>query len=188
MAKLVSKTYGDALFELALESGRLDTFLEETAAVKSILVSRQELSRLMNHPKISKEEKVAALEAIFKGRISDELMGLMCMLVEKDHYNETTAVLDYFIGQAKEYKHIGTVHVTTATDIGEIQKANLIEKLLKITDYVELEMHYETDPSLIGGMVIRIKDRVVDSSIQSRLESLSTELSKIQLKVGECAP
>ena len=44
------------------------------------------------------------------------------------------------------------------------------------------------DESLIGGMVIRIGDRVVDSSVKSRLQSLTRELSKIQLKVGECAP
>ena len=49
-------------------------------------------------------------------------------------------------------------------------------------------MHYDVDAALIGGMVIRIKDRVVDSSIQTKLYDLTRELSKIQLKVGECAP
>jgi len=48
-------------------------------------------------------------------------------------------------------------------------------------------MNYEVDASLIGGMVIRIKDRVVDSSIKTRLQKLTSELSKIQLKVGETA-
>jgi F-type H+-transporting ATPase subunit delta len=188
MAKLVSKTYGDALFELAVESGQLDSFLEEAKGVRDILATNTELNRLMNHPKIVKEDKIATLEGIFKGRIRDELVGLLRMLVEKDHYNETTAVLDYFIEQAKEYKHIGTAYVTTVMPLGEIQKSDLTKKLLETTDYVEFEMHYEVDPSLIGGMVIRIKDRVVDSSIKSKLASLSLELSKIQLKVGECAP
>jgi F-type H+-transporting ATPase subunit delta len=188
MAKLVSKTYGDALFELAVESDQLDSFLEEARGVREILGTSTELNRLMNHPKIVKEDKIATLENVFKGRIRDELVGLLRMLVEKDHYNETTAVLDYFIEQAKEYKHIGTAYVTTVMPLGEIQKSDLTKKLLETTDYVEFEMHYEVDPSLIGGMVIRIKDRVVDSSIKSKLASLSLELSKIQLKVGECAP
>lgn len=188
MAKLVSKTYGDALFELAVESNQLDTFLEEAKGVLFVLKSHRELNRLMNHPKIVKEEKISALEHIFRNRISNEMVGLLRMLVEKDHYGDTTAVLEYFIEQAKEYKHIGTAYVTTVMTLGEIQKANLVEKLLAITDYVEFEMHYEVDPSLIGGMVIRIKDRVVDSSIKNKLATLSSELSKIQLKVGECAP
>ena len=75
MAKLVSKTYGDALFELAVESNQLDSFLEEAKGVCSILEDNQELNRLMNHPKIVKEDKNAPLEAIFKGRVSDELVG-----------------------------------------------------------------------------------------------------------------
>ena len=183
MAKLVSKTYGDALFELAVESGQLDSFLEEARGVLCVLKSNNELNQLMNHPKIVKEDKVATLENIFKGRIADELVGLLRMLVEKGHYSETPAVLNYFIEQAKEYKHIGTVMT-----LGEIQKANLVERLLETTDYLEFEMHYEIDPSLIGGMVIRIKDRVVDSSIKTKLAQLGSELSKIQLKVGECAP
>ncbi len=188
MAKLVSKTYGDALFELAVESGRLDSFLDEARGVRSVLESSRELDQLMNHPKIVKEEKIATLENIFKGRVADELVGLLRMLVEKGHYSDTPAVLDYFIEQAKEYKHIGTAYVTTVMTLGEIQKSNLVDRLLATTDYVEFEMHYEVDPSLIGGMVIRIKDRVVDSSIRTKLATLCSELSKIQLKVGECAP
>ena len=188
MAKLISGTYGEALFELAVEEDRLDSLAEEIQTLRQILSENDDLEKLMNHPKIVKEEKIATLENIFKGRIKDELVGLLRMLVEKDHFNDTTAVLEYFIEQAKEYKHIGTAYVTTVMTLGEIQKANLVEKLLATTDYVEFEMHYEVDPSLIGGMVVRIKDRVVDSSIKSKLATLSSELSKIQLKVGECAP
>ena len=188
MAKLVSKTYGDALFELAVESNQVDMYLEEAKAVASILKTNDELSRLMNHPKIVKEEKIKIVENIFKGRISDALMGLICMLVEKDHYSETISVLDYVISEMKEYKHIGTAYVTSAVKLNEIQKSNIVDKLLATTDYVEFEMNYEVDPSLIGGMVIRIKDRVVDSSIKTKLATLSSELSKIQLKVGEDSP
>lgn len=188
MAKLVSKTYGDALFELAVESNQLDAYLEEAKGIVDVFSSNEQLNRLMNHPKIVKEEKIQVVENIFKGRIKDEMVGLLCMLVEKDHCNEIGTVMNYFIEQAKEYKHIGTAYVTTVMPLGEIQKSNIYDRLLKTTDYVEFEMHYEVDPSLIGGMIIRIKDRVVDSSIKSKLATLSLELSKIQLKVGECAP
>ena len=49
-------------------------------------------------------------------------------------------------------------------------------------------MHYSVDADLIGGMVIRIGDRVVDGSVKNKLRDLTRELSKIQLKAGECAP
>ena len=188
MAKLVGRTYGDALFELAVESGRTEDLLAEAVGVSQILKENDGLSRLMDHPKIVKEEKLDILEQIFKGRVSDELLGLMRMLVLKGHYKEMDAVFSYFINRMKEYKNIGTAYVTSAFPLSETQKDQVLDKLLKTTRYKSFEMHYRVDQGLIGGMVIRIGDRVVDSSIRTRLYNLSRELSKIQLKVGECAP
>ena len=188
MAKLVSKTYGDALFELAVESGQVDEMLEEARSIQQILRDDNELSKLMNHPKIVKEEKIEILEQIFKGRVHDEITGLMRMLVSKGHYGEMESVFTYFIDQVKEYKNIGTAYVTAPMPLSDSQKEQVKKKLLETTKYVEFEMHYDVDESLIGGMVIRIGDRVIDSSVKSRLMTLTRELSKIQLKVGECAP
>lgn len=181
MAKLVSKTYGDALFALALEADKLDFMLDEVKTVSLVLKENEDLTRLMNHPKIGKEEKIRLIEDVFKGRVSDELVGLMRMIVEKDHYNELTDVFDYFITEVKEYRNIGTAYVTSAAELSEAQKAAVEKRLLETTKYVQFEMHYTVDAGLIGGMVIRIKDRVVDSSIKSKLYDLTRELTKIQL-------
>ena len=188
MAKLVSKTYGDALFELALEENKIDSLLDEVKAVLAALAENQDLSKLMNHPKISKEEKVEIIENIFKGRVSMELCGLMRMLVQKGHYQEIDDVLEYFIDCVKEHKNIGTAYVTSAMELSAAQKKAVEKRLLETTKYVEFEMNYNVDAELIGGMVIRIGDRVVDSSIKTKLYDLTRELTKIQLKVGECAP
>ena len=74
MAKLVSKTYGDALFEVALESGRMDEFRDEAVAVKAALNENPELFKLMSHPKIVKEEKVKIVQdadAIYREEIAN---------------------------------------------------------------------------------------------------------------------
>lgn len=188
MAKLVSKTYGDALFEIARETDRMDAFCEEAQGVQAVLNKHEEISKLMLHPKIVKEEKIRIMENMFKGRVSDELVGLLCMIIDKGHFGDLESVLAYFVGEVKEYKKIGTAYVTSAMELSDAQKEQLMKKLIQTTEYVEFEMHYDVDAALIGGMVIRIKDRVVDSSIRTKLYDLTRELSKIQLKVGECAP
>ena len=188
MAKLVSKTYGDALFELALEKNQMDSMLEEVRAVSSLLRENEEQTKLMNHPKVVKEEKMEVIENIFKGRVSMELVGLMRMIVEKGHFNELDSVFVYFIERVKEYKNIGTAYVTSAMELSDAQKQAVEKRLLDTTRYVKFEMHFKVDASLIGGMTIRIGDRVVDSSIKNKLNDLTRELTKIQLKVGECAP
>ena len=65
MAKLVSKVYGDALFEAALEDNRLSSLSDEVTAVKEIIAANDDLSKLMDHPQIDKEEKVRIIEEIF---------------------------------------------------------------------------------------------------------------------------
>lgn len=187
MAKLVSKTYGDALFALAVEEHMVDQLYEEAQAVAQILRENTELTRLMNHPKIEKEEKVRLIEDIFKGRIGDELVGLLRMLVQKGHYKETDQVFTYFIDRVKEYKKIGTAYVTSAMELTPQQKQAVEQKLLDTTKYVQFEIHYTTprtdrrhghpDPGPCCGR-----------QCPTRLEHLTRDLERIQLKVGECAP
>ena len=181
MAKLISKTYGDALFELALEEDRIDDYVAEVDAMLTIFRDNPELSKLLNHPKISKEEKITVVGQIFEGKISKELLGLINMIVEKDRNNAMEDIFSYFIDRVKEYKNIGVAKVTSAIELSDAQKAQVEKRLLETTGYVKFEISYDVDKDLIGGMVIRIGDRVVDSSIRTRLYELTKELNKIQM-------
>ncbi len=181
MAKLISKTYGEALFELAVEENKVDAFMEEITLIQQILVTEQDFGKFMNHPKILKEDKTEVLENVFKGRISPELLGFLILIVTKDRYGEIDSILDYFLTEIKKYKGIGVAYVTTATALHAEQQAKVEQRLLETTDYKKMEMHYAVDEGLIGGMVIRIGDRVVDSSIKTKLNDLTRQLLKIQL-------
>ena len=181
MAKLVSKAYGDALFAVALESSRMDEFFEAVKVVADILRTNDEFGKLMNHPKIMKEDKVKIVEDTFSGRIPKEIVGVMTILVTKGRAEEMLSVFDYFIDLVKEEKKIGIASVTTAVRLSDKQKAKVEQKLLDTTKYETFEMNYSVDASLIGGMVIRIGDRVVDSSIKTKLYELSRELRNVQV-------
>lgn len=181
MAKLISKTYGDALFELALEKKCEDSLLSEAEEVLKALSENPDFSKLMTHPKILKEEKLKILEAVFKGRVSDELTGFMTIIIKKDRFAEMEEILNYFISRVKEHKGIGVAYVTTPFTLNEIKKAAVMERLLATTSYKKMEIHYSVEEGIIGGMVIRIGDRVVDSSIRTKLEELKRQLLKVQL-------
>ncbi len=181
MAKLVSKTYGDALFELALEQNTIDVLFEETKVLKDLLKENPEFTKLMNHPKIVKEEKEAVMETVFQGRVSDEMTGFLRIIIVNDRYAQLEPTLDYFIAKVKEYKKIGIAYVTTPLPLDEIQKKNIEDKLLETTSYETMEMNFQIDKAIIGGMIIRIGDRVVDSSVRTKLYELAKTLQRIQL-------
>jgi F-type H+-transporting ATPase subunit delta len=181
MAKLISKTYGDALFELAIEENKIDILLEEIEQLQDILAQNEDFGKLMNHPKILKEEKIQVARNVFEGRISNELLGFLTIIISKDRYKDIDEILAYFIAEVKKFKGIGIATVTTAVPLREDQCKKIEQKLLDTTEYKSMEMHYKLDESLIGGMVIRIGDRVVDSSISTKLNGLQRDLLKVQV-------
>ncbi|HOO27081.1 MAG TPA: ATP synthase F1 subunit delta [Lachnospiraceae bacterium] len=181
MAKLVSNTYGDALFDLSLEETSMDELFSEVLELKEILKENPDFFKLMCHPKIEKNEKEAIMESVFKGRLSDELTGFLKIIINNSRYAEIYSILDYFIARVKEYKKIGIAYVTTPLPLDAEQKTAVEKKLLGTTIYEKMEVNYLIDRSIIGGMVIRIGDRVVDSSVKTKLNTLANELQKIQL-------
>ncbi len=169
------------MFELAIEENKVDELLEEIEQFKAVLDDNDEFGKLMTHPKINKEEKLKVVNEVFKGRISDELLGFVTIVVAKDRYQDMDAILEYFLTEVKKYKGIGVATVTTAVPLREEQCKKIEQKLLDTTDYKSMEMHYKEDAALIGGMVIRIGDRVVDSSISTKLNELQKSLLKVQI-------
>ncbi len=178
MAKQVNSTYGDALFDLAVEEKQVDSILEELTGLLQIMEENEELLTLMTHPEVLKDDKLKMLENIFKGRVSDAVMGTLLIVVKNDRSAELPAICAYVIGRLKEYKRIGIAYVTSAAPLTQEQKAKIEERLIATTDYVTMEMHYKEDASLIGGLIIRMEDRVVDSSIKRQLERMSATLSQ----------
>lgn len=181
MAKLISKTYGEALFKLAVEENQIDVLEEEAKVVLEAFRLNEELNKVLNHPKISREEKVHLIERVFKGNVSDNIVGFLVIIVEKGRYEKVEAIFEYFLSEIMEYKNIGVAYITSAVELSKEQKQQIENRLLEVTKYVQFVMNYSIDETLIGGMIIRIGDRVVDSSIRTKLNTMSNDLKKIQL-------
>lgn len=181
MAKIVAKTYGEALFEIAVEQNKTREFMEEIQGMQTALKQNPELDKLFGHPGIPKQEKVQVAENVFKGRISDELTGFLEIVINKERYGDLQAIFRYFIDKVKEVQRIGVAYVTSAVELNEAQKEAVKSRLLETTSYESMELHYSVDASLIAGMVIRIGDRVVDSSVRAKIDELTKQLLQIQL-------
>lgn len=181
MAKLTAQAYGQALFELATEGSKVSELLAEVKALKDVFTAESDFIRLMKHPQVTSEEKVKIIEDSLKGKISDDLIGLLVIMIEKDRFSDIIPVFEYFINAVNQLEKRGSAKVSTPAELSDKQKDSVKEKLLATTDYKEMDIDYEVDASLIGGMVIRIGDRVVDSSIRTQLNELKKDLLKAQV-------
>ena len=172
MAKLVSKVYGDALFSLAVEENRVDELWDETRAMKQVL---------SENPEMTMEKKMDVLQEVFQKELSQDMMGLLHVLVKKGRIGELIPVLAYFNECAMAYKKIGKVQIQTPMPLSEEQKKKIEQKLLEVSEYETLSVDYEIDKSLLGGIVIRIGNQVLDNSIRAKLDAMTRDLSKVRL-------
>ncbi|WP_026834455.1 ATP synthase F1 subunit delta [Eubacterium xylanophilum] len=181
MAKLVSKVYGDALFSLALEEGNLDEVWQEVKLLDKVISDNPKLLAVIAHPDMTKVKSKELVERLFKGKLSDNVMGFLNVIIQKGRFGDIKSILDYFQSEAKKYKKIGVVYVTTPTGLSEQQKAAVVSKLKECSEYEDLEMNYIIDKSVLGGMRIRLGDRVMDNTIQRKLSDMSRSLGKIRI-------
>lgn len=177
MAKLVSKVYGDAYVSVVSEKNNLIDALEEIKSVKNILLENVEIIKLLDSPKMDDEEKIDFIKGIFENHISVDSMGFLLTIIEKKRQAELLPILDYVIDCVKELLLIGKATVTTALPLDDSKKERIVDELLKSSHYKSLEAEYVVDESIIGGIVIRIGDRVVDSSVKTRIDKMRKMLS-----------
>ena len=181
MAKLVSKVYGDALFSLALEENQVDELWKEAAMMQEALENNPEFMAILCHPEMTMEKKLALLQDVFQRELSQNMMGLLNVLVKKGRIGEIFSVLGYFIERVMAYKKIGEVKVRTPMPLSDEQREKIENKLLEVSEYETLSVDYQVDESLLGGIVIRIGNRVLDNSIRSKLDAMTRDLSKVKL-------
>lgn len=169
------------MFSLALENDKLDTIWEEVRMIRQILSENPTFVKTICHPEITKQDQIKLLDDAFKGKVSDEVMGFFHVLADKKRLKELDAVLEYFDRSAKEYKKIGVVYVAVPMELTKAQQDKIRERILEVSSYETLEMHVETDASLLGGMVIRIGDEILDNSIRSKMEHMARKINQIKL-------
>lgn len=169
------------MFSLALENDKLDTIWEEVRMIRQILSENPTFVKTICHPEITKQDQIKLLDDAFKGKVSDEVMGFFHVLADKKRLKELDAVLEYFDRSAKEYKKIGVVYVTVPMELTKAQQDKIRERILEVSSYETLEMHVEMDASLLGGMVIRIGDEILDNSIRSKMEHMARKINQIKL-------
>lgn len=180
MAKLVLRPYANALFEIAKESGNVGLFEEEVRIVLETLEKEIEFMELLKHPKITAEEKIDLIDKIFAGKVADEITGILTIIVKKGRQDSLLPILELFLDMVSDHLGVVKATVTSAVELSKEQLAQVRSKIESGTSKT-VELHAEVDKSLIGGMIIRVGDRVVDASISGRLQSLKDQLTNLRL-------
>ena len=180
MAQLVLRPYATALFDLAKEQGKVDEFKSQVKLVISLIEKNPEFMDLLMHPKIIVDEKIKLIDKVFSNKVADEITGMLTIIVKKGRQNVLINILQLFLEMVSQYQGIVKATVTSAVKLNNEQLAQIKGKIENSTKK-DVELHTEVNQDLIGGMIIRVGDNVVDASIAGRLQTLKEGLTNLRL-------
>lgn len=173
--KVVAQRYAGALFDLAKESRQEAKFGSALDDIVEMTKSHPDFLRILQHPVIKREDKKQLLHKLFSSRLPEELFHFLLLLVDKKRE-------DYLCEIAAEFTRLLNLHnqtiitqvVTAAPMTPKTQ--SLLQKQLEGYLDQQVVMNCDTDPSLLGGVTIKIGDRLIDGSVRTRLSELAQTL------------
>lgn len=182
MAELVGKRYAQALFEVAVELDKLEEYKDEINTVANIFESEPKLKMIFEHPKLSKNEKKDIVNSIFKGKVSQEIVNLMYIVVDKGRERYINTISKEYTSLSNEKQGIIEAKAITAVAMEEEELSKLEENLSKKFSKKVILTNI-VDESVIGGVLVRVEDKVIDSSIKGKLEMIEKSLKDIRIGV-----
>jgi F-type H+-transporting ATPase subunit delta len=170
----VGRRYAQAVFDIAKQQNKLEDWAKDLDTVSKTIGERETLQFLEN-PKVSRAKKAAFVKETLEGKVSPEIFNLALLLVQRGRQDAAVVVEQEYVKLFNKLRGIETAVVTTAIPMTEQEEASVKAKLTQITGK-QVIIRKEVDPSIIGGVVARVGDTLIDGSIKNRLESLRKAL------------
>lgn len=176
MAELIAKRYAEAFFEVAIETDNLEGFKEQISAVSRILEEEEELKTIFQHPKLSRDEKKDILNSLFEGKVSSEMMNLLYIVVDKGREKYIKSIQKEYIALANEKQGIVEGKAITAIEMEDNKLRELEQKLSEKLNK-KIKLTNEIDKNILGGVLVKIGDKVIDSSVKGQIDKITKELN-----------
>ena len=170
--------YAQALFEVAEKRGGAEDIEKDLDGIKDLLGTNKKFRDILYHPSITRTEKKDIINKTIGRQCSSKwVRNLLYILVDKRRERILDFLPDVFKGVARRIRGVVSVKVQTAFPLTETRLGKLkgnLEKMTKKTVEIETEINKE----IIGGMIIRIENNIIDGSITNHLKNLKKNLLK----------
>ena len=172
----IAQVYARALFEAAQEADKLDEVREQVGAFADALNENQELSVFFFSPYFSTEEKKEGLGKVLDGA-EDIVQNFLELLIEKHRVPAIHRIRREYDALWQEENKLLPVEVTSAIELDEDTVKQIGDQIGERTGR-KVQLESRVDPDILGGIVVRVGDRILDASIANRLESLRKQVAR----------
>lgn len=178
--KIVTDRYAQALIDTMTDLNQIDKLHHETNYVSQIIEKDESLRKILLSPRVIPSVKKDIIKKAFEGSISNILMNLIFLMIDKRRENLIVDVFKRFDQLAEEIRGVEAGTVITAIPMSDDDFQLLQEKVQKFSKR-RITLQREIDPSIIGGVILWLGNHVIDGSVKNRLETIRRNLTELKL-------
>lgn len=176
MKNRLSYEYAEALFLLSCEKKEEEQYLNDLRLVKGVFDSEPDYIKLLSSPGIKINEKHTAIDNAFCGRINDDIVSFLKLLCDNNRMNMIYSCFEDYEKLYNQVKRVIVAEVESVRELSENEKEQLVANLeRKFKHRVELSCHINRD--LIGGIIVRTDDLIIDGSLRRKLRDVKEVIS-----------
>ncbi|MBK9617891.1 MAG: ATP synthase F1 subunit delta [Candidatus Obscuribacter sp.] len=174
----IAVNYSEAVMELAQAAHIEEKVLTELKAINEVVASDRDMTIVLSHPSISASDKKKFLNSLFQGKLSELSENLLNLLADKRRLDLLPFIESGYRTLLNKNKNILAASLSCSEPLAESSIANIKSQL---TEHLgkKLELDVKVDPSLIGGVVLKIGDQVIDGSLKGKLKSIEKALLSV---------
>lgn len=178
MATIVNERYALSLYEVARDEGKLETYLDELTVITDSVRQTPEFLKMLQAPAIAFADKRQVLQNAFAGKIQPYLLNFLLLITEKRRVGGLLEMQEAYKQRYYNEHGICEVRATTAIPLDDALMEKLHKKLEAITGK-QVILQTCVDPALLGGIVIKLGNDQIDTSVKTRLKELTQNMTQI---------
>jgi F-type H+-transporting ATPase subunit delta len=174
-SSITAVTYAKSLLELATERKMAEDTGQQLLAIRQVLESNREFAEYLRDPGISRQERIATINRIFGGRASDLVLKFLGVLGEHDRLRLLVEIENAYADLYEE--QVGNVEVdVTSVSALSAEQVELVRQRVSAALGKNAVVHQYVDASILGGLVLRVQDKMIDASVRYQLKAIHDRL------------
>nr|CRF40109.1 ATP synthase CF1 subunit delta [Laurencia snackeyi] len=173
----VALPYAEALLDIAKQDSSLDDFTQNLSSISTVLSESKELRELLFNPIIDNTVKKEILKSLFVNQVNNSILNFLYILVDRRRISSLDVIIDKYLELNYRLESIVIAEVSAAVDLNDLQIEALTEQIKLMTQSNKVRLIISINPSLIGGFVIKIGSKIIDTSLSGKLNKISLYLN-----------
>jgi F-type H+-transporting ATPase subunit delta len=178
--KSVARRYAEAFFSIAHEANKIDEYQAELGKIVNIIQETESLGEYFAHPLVPTKEKQEIAKQLFSQQVSQITLNFLLLVLDKRRETYLQLIFKEYEEMADESNNIKKAELISAKAVPEAEVQSLAEKLSLSTGKT-IDLKLSIDPTLLGGVKIRMGDKIIDASIAKKLEMLKKNLKQSKI-------